>query len=265
MTHNMITTPIEAASRESLLITPRFDATPLASATGFIADAGKHPVLITCRHVVTGRHQETDKALESNASIPNNLVIIHNGAQKSPSGVDTVVQTNESLYHEDGSPRWIEHPMLGAKADIVALPLSQLKGIALMKVDTKVGPNPIQCRPSEMVSIVGYPFGKVGPGTMGIWAAGFIASEITLLWNGLPVFLVDSRSRPGQSGSPVFAYRTGIAVLTDGTLTFAGPNSASYRFLGVYSGRIHPESDIGVVWDDTAVRDLLNHASQVLK
>ena len=73
----------------------------------------------------------------------------------------------------------------------------------------------------------------------------------------LPVFLIDSRTRPGQAGSAVIAYRSGGSVAMTGgaTAMFGGPAS---RFLGIYSGRINDQSDLGLVWKATALRDLVD-------
>ena len=39
------------------------------------------------------------------------------------------------------------------------------------------------------------------------------------------------------------------------TAMFGGPAS---RFLGIYSGRINDQSDLGLVWKATALRDLVD-------
>ena len=75
-------------------------------------------------------------------------------------------------------------------------------------------------------------------------------------YNGLPIFLIDCRSRPGQSGAPVIAHRNTSAVTEDGGVAI-GPYESYSRFLGVYSGRIQEESDIGMVWKASAVQELV--------
>jgi Trypsin-like peptidase domain len=248
---------IERPSFESLLLRPLFEGKDLASATGFVVESKRGPVLITNRHVVSGRHQETDAPLANNGAVPNQLLIAHNGAQQDEKGVDTIRWKRELLYANPDRPLWIEHPRLGRRVDVVALPLTDLVGVKLFPIRLGHGPDPISCRPTEMVSVVGFPFGRTGGASSAIWAAGFIASEMEPDFDGLPAFLVDCRSRPGQSGSPVFAYRTGLAVLESGEIVKASPEAALYRFLGVYSGRIHPDSDIGLVWKTTIVEDLI--------
>jgi len=68
------------------------------------------------------------------------------------------------------------------------------------------------------------------------------------------VFLIDCRSRKGQSGSPVIAYRNGVWTAYDDN-TSGVPNGPQFRFLGVYSGRIHSESDLGMVWKPRAIAE----------
>jgi hypothetical protein len=90
-----------------------------------------------------------------------------------------------------------------------------------------------------------------------VWATGFVASEPAVNYNDLPVFLIDCRSRPGQSGSAVIAYRSGgMVALEDGSsAVYNGPVT---RFLGVYSGRVNEQSDLGFVWKAQALSELVD-------
>ena len=86
------------------------------------------------------------------------------------------------------------------------------------------------------------------------------ATEPSLDFDDLPSFLVDSRTRPGQSGSPVIAYYPpGEPMRTaEGNVSVSGPQVE--RFLGVYSGRISPESDLRFVWKAKALRQIIEAA-----
>ena len=108
-----------------------------------------------------------------------------------------------------------------------------------------LGPE-IQVGPADPVSVIGFPFGITAGGSFGVWATGFLASELNINFNNLPIVLVDYRSRHGQSGSPVLAYRVRgtVAMKNGGTSIFSGPVK---KFIGVYSGRINEESDLGIV------------------
>ena len=62
--------------------------------------------------------------------------------------------------------------------------------------------------------------------------------------------------RPGQSGAPVLAYYAGGSVpMQDGsTAIFTGPVE---QFVGVYSGRISDQSDLGFVWKAAVVSEIV--------
>ncbi len=251
-----VSTEIERPSAIPLLLKTRFSGQELGPATGFIVDSAAGPVLITCRHVLTGRDNDTGKPLASSCAIPNQIVIAHNGGS-SPNHLDKIVNVIQPLHHKDGSPRWYEHPTLGGAVDIVALPVFIAPEIQFVKSSLGIGDPELVCRPSEPISVIGFPFGRTAPGQFAIWATGFIASELSIAYDGKRVFLIDCRSRPGQSGAPVIAYRASSAAMEDGSMSICTADPQA-RFLGVYSGRIHPDSDIGMVWHASVVRELVN-------
>jgi hypothetical protein len=248
-------------SYQPLLLTPYVNGNRLASGTGFVVDSTKGPLLVTCRHIVTGRNNDTGTPLSSTGAVPSALIVRHNGYPDPVTGIDTTVEHLHQLY--DGErPLWVEHPLLGPRADVVALPLDSDPRARLFPVNQKPTDLALRLalRPGEPVSVIGYPFGRDGPGNLPIWMTGFIASEIVLPYNGLPAFLIDCRTRSGQSGSPVFAYRFGSAVVN--RLNNSGVDIVLFddvlsRFLGVYSGRIRDDADIGIVWKSDVVNDLI--------
>jgi len=69
--------PVEIPTLKSLFVELRFGETVLGNATAFLAanDQKSHCALITNRHVVTGRHQDTGECLHSRGGIPDNIVI----------------------------------------------------------------------------------------------------------------------------------------------------------------------------------------------
>ena len=149
---------------------------------------------------------------------------------------------------------WVEHPHLNEKADFVAVPLTQLNQVNLIFYELQGQPD-IKIRVSDVISVVGFPFGKKIEGTA-VWATGFIASEPDINYENLPVFLIDCRSRKGQSGSAVIAHRNdGTYSDSHGNQILAG--KVATKFLGIYSGRINDESDLGMVWKSSAIAELL--------
>lgn len=241
---------VTAPSVKSLLIQMRFDDQPLSTGTAFVVNSSKGPHLITNRHNVTGRNQETNAPISSTGGVPNYVAVVHHRK----GNLGQWFPQLEALYTEE-APRWREHPRLGAKADFVALPLSNLDDVELYPYDLEDTGPPILVGPADSVSVIGFPFGRTAGGVFGVWATGFLASEPSVDFNGLPIQLIDCRSRQGQSGSPVIAYRSGGMVATaNGASLFNGP---VFKFIGIYSGRINSESDLGIVWKASAIQELM--------
>lgn len=244
-------TTIHQPSVMSLLIEMRFNGTPIATGTGFVVNTARGHALITNRHNVTGRRQDDGQPLSPTGAIPNELVIAHNAKGR----LGTWVRRTEALYNTSMETRWVEHPVLGARADVVALPLMHIQDVEFYPYDPSNPGHDMSVGPADIVSVIGFPFGLTGGGACALWATGFMASEPQIQLD-LPVLFIDCRSRPGQSGSAVIAFRNGGAVpMANGnTAMFTGP---VWRFLGVYSGRVNSESDIGIVWKASAVEELV--------
>lgn len=246
--------------------------------TGFTVLHDRRPYLITNRHNVRGKNNFTNELLnEVTGAIPDEIVIYHNklGVAQGRLGghIAEWIPRRERLYKDEDhyEPRWIEHPTLKSKADFVALPLSlPYNTISWFPYDFTDSGMPISYSPGEVISVIGFPFGRSIAGYHAIWATGFVASEPSLDYEhfeddcdysgeSLPAFLIDCRSRKGQSGSAVIAYRTGNAILEDGMTAIL--ERPQVRFLGIYSGRINNESDIGIVWKAKAIRELVESIS----
>ena len=86
--------------------------------------------------------------------------------------------------------------------------------------------------------------------------AGFVATDPDIDYDHLPIFLIDCRSRQGQSGSAVIAHRTRDAVSTEHGVIIDG--RIKTKFLGIYSGRVNAESDLGFVWKAAAIQQLVD-------
>jgi hypothetical protein len=120
--------------------------------------------------------------------------------------------------------------------------------------------------PAEPVSVIGFPFGLSTSGKLPVWATGFLAQELGLITKENPTFLIDCRTRQGQSGSPVIAFRTsGHRSVKDGRLSASLSGNIVWEFLGIYSGRVNSESDLGKVWHVSAIEELLEAADNDMK
>jgi S1-C subfamily serine protease len=245
---------IKRESIQSLLLQPRVGTTILGSATGFVVSRSDRHYLITNRHVVRGRHNDTDEFLHPSGAVPDNVIIWHNSRGK----LGTWLPKEERLLDVTGRSLWLEHAVYGGRVDVVALPLTDIDDASLYAYDPW-NPGPaIVVSPSDLVSIIGFPFGLLAGGAFGIWISGFVASEPQIQLNDLPCFLVDSRTRPGSSGSPVIAHRTGGAVSLEGGNTTLGGGPVT-RFLGVYSGRLNEASELGFIWKVTLVAEIIEN------
>jgi hypothetical protein len=115
----------------------------------------------------------------------------------------------------------------------------------------------IEIGPAENVSVVGFPFGR-SVQRFPIWATGFLAQDLSLVTPESPTFLIDCRTREGQSGSPVLAYRAGAyRKRTEDKVSVTMNPTPVWELLGIYSGRINRESDLGIVWHVSVIKDIL--------
>lgn len=244
---------IARPSVASLLIQMRANANVLGTGTAFIIYREAVPYLITNWHNLSGRNPQSGQPRHSSGGLPDEIEIVHN-AQGS---LGTWVSRVEPLLDSGGRPLYREHPQHGRAVDVVALPLTQLDGIEVYSYDPWTTQRTLQAGVSDGVNIIGFPFGLAGGGALGVWVRGFVATEPSIDFYDLPCFLVDSRTRPGQSGSPVIAYSTGSgATLSDGSVAFGG--GPYETLLGVYSGRINEQSDLGFVWKAQVARDIVD-------
>jgi hypothetical protein len=155
-----------------------------------------------------------------------------------------------------GRALWLEHPTFGRQLDVVAIKLDATEDLELHPYDLTGPSRTLRARPSDGLSIVGFPFGMTAGRKLGVWTRGFLASEPDIDWNDLPCFLIDARTRKGQSGSPVLNHSPAGAInIPGGMMAISGKPVTN--LLGVYSGRVNSESDLGIVWKTSALRDLL--------
>ena len=246
---------ISQPSFQSLYMEMLANGHTIACGTAFVANSSSgSSFLLTNRHNVTGRHQDTGELLcKRSGAIPDTLAVWHNSYEY----LGHFVRVDMPLF-DGGTPQWIEHPVLQENADIVAFPLATCQNIALYPYQTEYYAH-MHVEPAQAVSVVGFPFGLRTGSSFAVWATGFVASEPEIDHGGRRVFLIDCRTRTGQSGSPVIRYQNGGGLITHEN----GPEVISpvCRLLGMYSGRINDDSDLGVVWKTSVIAELLDCAS----
>ena len=241
---------IDPLTVSSLLLETAANHQPLGTATGFCVRKGDSTYLITNWHVLSGRNPDTGGLLSPTGAVPDEVRIVHHAT----AGLGNWVVATQPLLDGTGRRKWIEHP-LGHTIDVVALPVIPQNGVSYYPLDLDLADFDMLVQVAMPVSIIGFPFGLTTVGAFPIWKTGHIASDPDLDYGGRPAFLIDATTRGGMSGSPVVlrlygGYATSRAAMKLG----GGPGT---RFLGVYSGRIHDQAEIGRVWRPSVVREIL--------
>lgn len=243
---------IDPLSGSSLLIEPFFKEQALATATGFTIELAGGYYLITNWHVVSGRNPDTNSCLDRNASVPDRLIVSFH--RKNSLGA--WVRLEIPLLSVDGAPLWIEHP-LGSIVDVVALPLEMSADIEIYPLDVSLARTDVVVSPAMPVSVIGFPLGLRAGENWPIWKTGHVASDPDVDFQAdRPAFLIDATTRPGMSGAPVILRLTGGYDTSDGGHVIGG--GMTTKFLGVYAGRIHDDSEIGRVWRPFVIQEILS-------
>jgi len=242
---------IDPLSATSLLLELRVNNIFLSTATGFVVERGKSRFLITNWHVLSGRDPNTGTPLSDTAGIPDEVRILHHVKGR----LGFKKEISEPLFDSQGEKRWLEHPQ-GNKVDVVALPLEcNDKETEYYPLDLNQSKVDVIPAVGMQVFIIGFPYGLSSERKWPIWKAGNFASEPDLDFDGSPSFLIDATTRPGMSGSPVvLRIASGYRTRERG---FILSGKVKTKFMGVYSGRIHNQAEIGRVWRSSVVDEIV--------
>jgi hypothetical protein len=82
----------------------------------------------------------------------------------------------------------------------------------------------------------------------------YIASDPMIDYERRRMFLIDATTRGGMSGSPVILRISSGYSRADGTHLIGG--GMVTKFLGVYSGRIRDDVEIGRVWKPKVITEI---------
>lgn len=238
---------IDRLSVTSLAVAVFHGDTSIGSATGFVLQKNQNYYLVTNRHVVLTCAEDTNPNNVGGWICADKLKILHNTAGR----LGDWFWVEESLYDENKRKRWLEHPTLGASADLIALPLKNTAGVEFYPLDLSLRNSDMQLAPGDPVNIVGFPFGETQGGGLPIWKTGTIASDLDINYGGKAKFLVDATARSGMSGSPVYARRFGTYQDKAGAANTGGVT----KFLGIYSEE-NQALELGAVWKAEAVAAL---------
>ncbi len=225
--------------------------------TGFFWQDKDAIYLITNWHNVTGVNPENNKMMD--CFIPNAIEFTY---FFEPAEMPGMIGSDKATIHlyADEVPQWLEHPK-GRHVDCVAIPLPILPEMRFrnMPMNSHDWVGSLTPTIGEECFIIGYPKGMAGSANTPIWKRGSIASEPRLDLEGKPLLLVDTATRKGMSGSPVFIRHHGYhAPGKDiGNAIFGTVEN----FLGIYSGRIGDDElgvQLGRVWKRAVIDEIIS-------
>lgn len=241
----------------------------LEQATGFVVQQGHRFALVTNRHVLAGVNPN-GRCRNEQGVVPNRLRV-HLWARATTSTVQTGVSHEVHLRDDAECQLWTDHPQ-GWQVDVAAIELQLPDETLLATVDPSIPAThlPGVC---DDVFVVGFPFGVNAEG-LAVWTRGTIATEYEFDYDELPRYLIDARTRPGQSGSPVFVYLVGAYTDRFGAVVLQNPTSENIptpgqlpterhkeaideHFVGIYAGRVDERADLGFLWRPQTVADVV--------
>lgn len=265
----------------------------ISSATGFFFEVEGQRFFVTNRHVVTGRDFLTNEILDKrHARVPQWLEIkiaTWMTLESASPRQFAMLPRRIDLYSDSGmfDPVWYEHPDRNA-CDVVAIPFPRGSDdpVFMHNEVNNISKIKIPVRPGQPAYVIGFPSSLSTGFGLPIWKTAHIASEphydVTLggklrnvggLDGGqtIAAFFLDGWTRPGMSGSPVFAAFTGNFSLTDPyeelnpdapefwTRPDVALGHTGYMFIGIYSGRVSPaeqDATLGLCWREQIICEI---------
>ncbi len=253
----------------------------LSAASAFFFEREGSWFVMTNWHVVSGLHFQTREPLQRPFKEPLSLTArLFSYADGDPESGELELRSTCVPLYRDEDPVWLEHPELGSSCDIVAIPMARPASCPdfMHNAANLISKDRIPVEPGSTVFVIGFPKAlRVGPG-LPLWKAGYVASEphydvcLGERLGGtdppggvtrIPAFFLDSLTRPGMSGSPVFARYQGPWDLDD-PYRRVNPEETGFwerddivlsghatQFVGCYSGRVgrtENEAALGLCW-----------------
>lgn len=230
--------------------------------TGFFVDSGEGVWLVTAGHNVTGRHADSGDPLDpwDYGLVPDRAEIAYLFADSV--GGRPLIRTELrglALFDDDGNSVWRYHNE-GLHHDVAVVRVDGLPSKTLNRPVNDPALDEMrnfQVDAGEDAFILGYPL--VGERRLPLWKRATVATELSI---DRTFFHVDSATRPGLSGGPVFARHSGY--LGDSGEPDRSGWGVFYRFIGVYSGRVlHSDAEfqaqVGRVFKAETIESVIAH------
>lgn len=230
--------------------------TLLGPATAFYWQHESDSYLISNWHVFSGRNPDTGQPLSETFLTPTRIRIKHHHESILGS------YTYGHIFHledESGQPNWRQH-VLGQEVDLAFIKVASTPDFTRPVFANLGEREDLVLSVATEVYALGFQRGFSKQGIWPIWKRATIAAEPDIeREDGKRFYLIDTATREGMSGSPVYIYANGHAQTGDGIVSFF--NGPVFRFIGVYSGRYGAEEEngmqLGRVWHRDLITEML--------
>lgn len=265
---------INSTSIRTVLITPVSTAgVKIASASGFFIERDGGIYLVTNQHVLTGLNTFTGNEIELGVR-PFELIIDFEMFIASTRNTFRHIRKSLTIplyekMREGGTPSgklWLDHG--NKKIDVAVINITSSIAELTQKTRASIKTffeddliSPINISVMDEVFIAGFPLkSNLTPNQYPIYKHATVASEPSI-YNDLPMFFVDGKTKKGMSGGPV-VHRARAMLDNNG----AGKISFSEGrqvLVGVYSGRLpgedEYEAELGICWRlEESINPLIN-------
>lgn len=249
----------------SICIQPMAERKIVSCATGSLIRRNGNFYLLTAWHCLTGCNPYTLNPISPNRQVkPDSVQLRVPILVKDKNGNESFLSELFSipLYDVSGTPNWLVHPDTGSGKDIAILPVPPYYCLRddYLGTDKSIVTPECENEPDMLfragveLTINGFMF---GPELFPTWKRATAASEPFLVTQNFDQFYsVDSSTREGLSGAPVFCIGHGTYTDSEGANVVRRDISRRpvliHRFVGMYSGRRmfrkQEEAQIGMVW-----------------
>lgn len=220
----------------------------ISTATCFTFNHEGSCYLVTNWHVVAGRNTYTGQPISNTGAVPDNLRIhVYSNS------------TYRIESHNLDTVAFRQHPK-GQDVDVAVMPLKLPDELLLWEIPIPHEIEDFRVQPGAEVFVLGFPSGIKGHSLLPIWKRGTIASELPYSDSDPPYILLDTATREGMSGAPVYLYGSTMYLSESGV---TGIGRDAFQFLGIYSGRFLGESEfsaqIGRVFLKSSIAETIEH------
>lgn len=243
-----------------------YNDTVISTGSAFPYEHDGRQAIITAWHNLSGRNPNNGECLSKSAAVPN-AVEIRYPITRQENGSTFIEWRTGRLelieYAQDAdNATWVSHPRIAEGIDVAALLVSTRGDGEPIPVNSPLlEPALFECRVTGEVYIVGFPMNLKGWGHAPIWKRGNFASDPAYPIRKLPKMVIDTATRQGLSGAPVFAktppiwFPPGTTNLDQATL------GEAFRFVGIYTSREgdgETYAQLGIAWNETAIIELMD-------